>query len=153
MKSHGIIRKHMKSMKIMKIDEIAASWDRAKVSIGAGPRCHRRPQAATRCQTSDPGTPAKTTEIHEIHEISWNHMKSHEIHEIHENHENRWNSSQLGSSKGFYRGSVSAPQGATGFQTSAIEIPEIHEISWNPRKSMKSMKIYENRWISSMSRW
>ena len=46
----------MKSMKIMKIDEIAASQDRAKVSIGATGRSLGSPQPAD--------TP--TLEIHEI---------------------------------------------------------------------------------------
>jgi len=57
-------------MKSMKIDEIAASQDRVKVSKGAGPRPHRPPQAA------DPG-PLKSMkshdpcpEIDEIHEIA-----------------------------------------------------------------------------------
>ena len=60
MKSHGIIRKHMKSIKIMKIDEIAASWDRAKVSIGARPRPHRAQQVANIRPLS-----VKSHEIHE----------------------------------------------------------------------------------------
>ena len=66
MKSHEIIRKHMKSMKIY---EIAASWDRAKVSIGAGPRCNRGQLVLKH----------PTPEIHGIHENTMKSMKSHEI--------------------------------------------------------------------------
>ena len=56
-----------KSCKSIKINEIATSWNRAKVSWGAGPRCHNAPQG------SKPRTLG-------IHEISWNAMKTFENH-------------------------------------------------------------------------
>ena len=43
-----------KSWKSEKINKIAASWNRAKVSLGAGPRCHRGPQVANQ----QPASPA-----------------------------------------------------------------------------------------------
>ena len=62
-------------MKSMKIDEKTTSWDRAKVSIGAGPRCHKGPQAAKlsvpRIQTSEH---MKSMKIDEI-AASWDRAK------------------------------------------------------------------------------
>ena len=74
-------------------------------------------------------------------------MKSSEI------YENQWKSSQLGSSKGFFRGNISAAQAANPQPLKSwnlmrsheilrntyksMKMHEIHEISWNPRKSMK----------------
>ena len=52
----------------MKIDEIATTWDRAKVSLGAE-FCP---------QVSKAQTPTST----ESHEIAWKHMEPTKIHEI-----------------------------------------------------------------------
>jgi hypothetical protein len=51
----------------MKINEIATSWNQAKVTLGARPRCHRAPQAFK------PRTLG-------IHEILCNDMKAYENH-------------------------------------------------------------------------
>ena len=56
-------------MKIMKIDEIAASYDRAKVSIGAGPRWHSGPQVAD----------LRPSKFMKTYEILRKHMKSMKI--------------------------------------------------------------------------
>ena len=90
------------SWKSIEIHEIAGSWDRVKVSIVAGPRRQTLPSI------SKPRTP-------EIHKISWNLMKIMKI------HKNPWNSSQLGSSKGFYRGRTSLAWSPIRFQTSDIQ--------------------------------
>ena len=45
----------------MKIYEIASSWDRVKVSKGAGLRLQRLPQAATGLLTSDPSNLMKSS--------------------------------------------------------------------------------------------
>ena len=55
-------------MKIMKINKIAASWNRAKVSLGAGPRPD---PVATGLQPRNLG----------IHEISRNPLKTYENYE------------------------------------------------------------------------
>ena len=104
--SWNLLKTYENQWKLMKIDEIAASWDRAKVSIGAG--------------RSIPGErslsfiPLKSMESHEI---LWKALKLMKI------HRNSWNSRQLGSSKGFYRGRTSAANVAIRLQTSD---------PWNP---------------------
>ena len=109
-----------KSWKSMKINEMAASWNRANVSLGAGPRCHRAQQG------SKPRTLG-------INEMQWKPMKIMKI------YVNQWNSNQLESSKGYFRGKTSMPQGATGLQTSD---------PWNP---WNLMKCYESLWKSCKS--
>ena len=69
----------------MRIDEIAADWDRVKVSLGPGLRPHSSAQAAK------PPNP-------EIHRNPRNLMKYSDL------HGNQTKSSQLGSSKGFFKG-------------------------------------------------
>ncbi len=62
----------------MKIDEIAASWDRVKVSIGAGPRWQTVVTPDLEIY-GNPQNPWKSMEIHEISWKSWNPWKSMEM--------------------------------------------------------------------------
>ena len=96
-----------KLMKFMQIDEITASWDRAKISWGVELRRH---------SAVDPGAMKSMN----IYEILWNLMKTFEI------HKNRWNSSRLGSSKGFSRGRTPS---AFCIWPQSHETLKIHKIS------------------------
>ena len=99
----------------MKINEIAAIWDRVKVSLGA----------ASRLQMPANFGSLKSVEIHEI-------MKSHVIIG---NPWNVWNSSQLRSSRGVFMGSISFAKAGK------LWTPETHANPWN---LIKSSDINEN---------
>ena len=76
------------------------------------------------CKAGKPPTP-------ESYGIPWDRMK------MYESYANRWNSAQLQSSKGFFRGSVSFARAAN---LRPMKSMEIHKILW---KSIKSVSIDE----------
>ena len=112
----------------MKIVEIAASWNRVKVSL----RHHSLGKASA--EAVWPRRP-------EIHRNPWNLMKSQII------NENQWNSSQLGSRKGFFRALIPfAKRRQRPFDIGDLKPIEIHRNSLN---LMKSSEIHANRWNNS----
>jgi hypothetical protein len=123
----NLMKSNENLVKPWKIDEIAATWDRVKVSKGAGPRWHSAAKAPTGFSTPDARNP-------------WNLMKSHET-------KKSWKSMKCQPAaieyKGFWRSRTSLALGGNGPQVSRPPTLEFHEILL---KHMKIIKTHGNRW-------